>query len=262
MSIGQSILSTRERTQWLAQKLGREVRAARRSQGLSQREVAAVARTSQPTISRLEHGSVETTIATLAAAGAAIGLDLSVRLFPSDRSPLRDRGQVRMIETILGKASPAWHPTAEVSVAADAGDRRAVDLVLASALEVLAIEAQREFADVQSETRQHLAKRDVLQRHERRPVRYVLALPDTHRMHQLVRDHATLMRTLFPVSSRRAWQAIRSGKPLGGDALLWVPSTGFPDAKTDEGTAKAAQGSVAPAVPGSVGPAAHAAILG
>jgi transcriptional regulator with XRE-family HTH domain len=225
MSISQSILATRERGQWLAHKLGREIRAARRSRGMSQRDVAALAKTSQPTISRLEHGSAETTIGTLAAAGAAIGLDLSLRLFPTDRSPLRDRGQARMIETILQRSSTLWHPATEVAVAADPSDRRAIDLVLASALEVLAIEVQREFADLQSETRQHLAKRDVLQMHERRPVRYVLALPDTHRMHQLVRDHAVLMQTLFPMSSRKAWRAIRSGEPLGGDALLWVPST-------------------------------------
>lgn len=231
---GQFIWASRERSQWLAQKVGREIRSTRRSQGLSQRDVAALARTSQPTISRLEHGSAETTIATLAAAGAAIGLDLSLRLFPSERSPLRDRGQVRMIETIVDRSSPKWNPTTEVAVAADTGDRRAVDLVLASALEVLAIEAQREFADVQAETRQHLAKRDVLQSRERRPVRYVLALPDTHRMHQLVRDHAPLMRTLFPVSSRKAWHAIRSGEPLGGDALLWVPAPHIPPRSTGE----------------------------
>jgi hypothetical protein len=108
-------------------------------------------------------------------------------------------------------------------VAAEAGDRRAIDLVLASSLEVLAVEAQRDIGDAQSDTRQHRAKRDVLQSRERRPVRYVLALPDTHRTHELVREHATLMKTLFPVSSRRAWHAIRTGAPLGGDALLWVP---------------------------------------
>ena len=234
MSIGQAILSARDRSRWLARMLGKEVRARRRSQGLSQRDLAFAAGTSQPTISRLERGSVETTIATLAAVGAALGLDLSVRLFPSDRSPLRDRGQVRMVETILSKSSPVWHPSTEVGVAAETGDRRAIDLVLASALEVLAIEAQREIGDAQSETRQHLAKRDVLQARERRPVRYVLALPDTHRMHQLVREHATLMRALFPVSSRRAWQAIRTGKPLGGDALLWVPSAAPIQARTDD----------------------------
>lgn len=181
---------------------------------MSQAELAARSGTSQATVSRIERGWPGAPLDVLSNLATASGHDLALRLFATDGSRLRDRGQVRLIELIIYRAAAAWHASTEVPTGADGSDPRAIDLVLASAVEVLAIEVQRHIADAQAETRRHLLKRDALQAHGRRPVRYLLALPDTRRMRDLVRDHRTLCRSLFPISSRRAWTASVAVGPL------------------------------------------------
>lgn len=71
-----------------------------------------------------------------------------------------------------------------------------------------------------------LLKRDLLQQRESRPVRFVLALPRTRRLREIVRANESVLRAALPLSSRQVWSALRSGRPLGADGLLWLPPTG------------------------------------
>ena len=68
-------------------KAARLIREARRAAGLSQRELARAARTSQPTLARYEKGKVTPSLATLERILRAAGSRLSLSL-----EPLRTRG--------------------------------------------------------------------------------------------------------------------------------------------------------------------------
>ena len=211
------------RADWLSRRIGQEIQTTRRMFGWSQRELSARADVPQATLSRIEHGSSRADIETLVRITSALALDLSVRAFPSTRVRIRDERQLARIGFIAARASSLWHPQIEARVTTDPADARAIDLVLASAIEVAAIEVEGDLADFQGQLRPDLAKRDLLAAHESRPVRFVLALPDTRRLRGIIREHASLVARVLPASSRHIWASIRSGNPIGADGLLWLP---------------------------------------
>ena len=126
-----------------------------------------------------------------------------------------------MIEAIVAGSDPGtWRARTEVPVSST--DRRAADLVLESAVEVAHIEAERMITDLQAQVRAASLKRDLLANRYDRPVRLILAVPDTRSMRQLVREHAGFVARTFPVPSHAIWRSIRSGRAIGGDGLLFI----------------------------------------
>ena len=67
----------------LAADVGKRIRAARETAGLSQRDLAARMGTSQAAVARLEAGGVGATLTTLHRVAAALGLELNIDLRPS-----------------------------------------------------------------------------------------------------------------------------------------------------------------------------------
>jgi hypothetical protein len=136
---------------------------------------------------------------------------------------LRDSGQLRLVEAIVAASDPAtWRARTEVPVSS--ADRRAADLVLESAVEVAHIEAERLITDMQAQVRAASLKRDLLANRYDRPVRLILAVPDTRTMRRLVREHAGLLARTLPVPSLAIWRSIRTGRAIGGDGLLFIRS--------------------------------------
>jgi transcriptional regulator with XRE-family HTH domain len=211
------------RAEWLSRRIGQEVETTRRTLGWSQRDLGVRAGVPQSTVWRIEHGSRHANIETLCRLTTALALDLNVRAFPSTRVRIRDERQLARIGFITARASTLWHPQLEVRVAHDPADARAIDLLLSSAVEVVAVEVEGDLADFQAQLRPDLAKRDLLAARESRPVRFVLGLPDTRRLRGIVRDHASLVARTLPASSRHIWASIRSGNVVGGDGILWLP---------------------------------------
>ncbi|HET8570308.1 MAG TPA: helix-turn-helix transcriptional regulator [Candidatus Limnocylindria bacterium] len=212
------------RAVWLSRRIGQEVQTTRRTLGWSQRGLGVRAGVPQSTVWRIEHGSRHANIETLCRITTALALDLNVRAFPSTRVRIRDERQLARIGFITARASTLWHPQLEVRVTPDPADARAIDLVLSSAVEVVAVEVEGDLADFQAQLRPDLAKRDLLAARESRPVRFVLALPDTRRLRGIVKDHASLVARTLPASSRHIWASIRSGNVVGGDGILWLPA--------------------------------------
>jgi hypothetical protein len=106
-------------------------------------------------------------------------------------------------------------------------DRRAADVVLETPRETVQVEIERTLLDLQAQLRAAQLKRATMAERLGRPIRLVIAVPDTPRNRTIVANHQLLLATALPIPSRRAWASLRSGNPLGGDALLWVrrPST-------------------------------------
>ena len=117
----------------------------------------------------------------------------------------------------------AWHPAIEAPASPDPADHRAVDLLLGSAVELCAIEIERDLDNIESQLHADQLKRDLLAQRDSRPVRFILALPETRRLRLLVRAFRPLIDRTLPVPSRHIWSAIRTGKPVGADGLLWLP---------------------------------------
>ncbi len=221
-----NIRKAHERAGWLSHRIGQEVVTARKARGWSQRELARRVAASQTMVSRVERGWSGASVRVLCQLTAALGLDFAPRIYPADGIAVRDERQLRLVRLIVARTNPSWHPSIESRASPDPSDHRAIDLLLSSAVEVCALEVERDLQDVQGQLRADLLKRDLVAQRESRPVRFVLALPDSRRLRRLVRTFAPLFATLLPASSRHVWASIRSGKPIGADGLLWLPSTG------------------------------------
>jgi hypothetical protein len=95
-------------------------------------------------------------------------------------------------------------------------------MVLGGAGEPILIEIERGLRDFQAQLRAAQLKRVALAERLGRPVRLVIAVPDTATARRALAPHADVVASGLPVTTRAAWAAIRSGGPLAGDALLWV----------------------------------------
>jgi len=212
-----------ERAEWLSRRIGQEIHSARKACGWSQAELAARAGVDQSAVSRVERGWTRVSVALLSRLTVELALDFSARVYPADDLVLRDERQLRQVGLIVARKGAAWHASLEARVGVDSRDHRAIDIVLATALEVWAVEVERDLSNFQEQLRGDLLKRDLLAQRESRPVRFILALPDTRRLRAVVRAHQPLIRETLPASSRQIWACLRLGTPLGADGLLWLP---------------------------------------
>src|SRR4051812_44379195 len=128
----------------------------RRAAGLSMAEVAEAAGVSVDTIRRLERAdSGACTLDLLSRVAEAVGLQLAASLHPNG-DPVRDRGQLDLIDRLRKRLGPATRLRTEVPVPI-AGDLRAGDAMLEVAgtdgfVDVL-IEAETHLVDIQQVAR-------------------------------------------------------------------------------------------------------------
>ena len=176
---------------------------------------------SQAFVSQVERGRKTPSFRVLHRLTSAVGHDLSVRFYPGGGIRLRDSGQIRVAEAIRAALAPAWRVGLEVPVGAPP-DRRAADMVLKLRGEAVEIEIETALADFQAQLRSGQLKRAALADRIGRPVRLVIALPDTRRNRLVVADHRLVVQAALPERSRRIWSALQGGSEVGGDGLLWV----------------------------------------
>ena len=201
--------------------MGAELRVARAAAGLSQSSVAERAGLAQTMVSRIERGCGTAALETLARVAAAVGHDLSVRLYPATGISLRDSGQLSVAAAVGGRAHASWTVRLEAPIGADR-DRRAADMLLLGASAVVHVEIERRIVDLQAQLRAAQLKRVALAERHSAPVRLVIALPESPHARAMLRAHGDALRLALPLSSRRIWAALASGADPGGDGLLWV----------------------------------------
>ncbi len=204
----------------LAAAFGRELRIARMVHGMTQRQAAHLAGVSQAEVSKAERATVDISLVARCPLAAACGHELGWRLYPVAMVRLRDSGQLTLAQAIVGAAHPSWKSRLEVPVAP--GDARAADLVLTGATEVIHVEVERALVDLQAQLRSAQLKREALAEREQRPIRLVIAVPDSAQSRARLAPFRDLLSRTLPATSGRAWRAIRAGEPLGADAILFV----------------------------------------
>jgi transcriptional regulator with XRE-family HTH domain len=215
--------SAASRSRWLALRFGQELRIARVTAGLSQAQLAKRAGVTQTVVSRAERGLEEASIRVRCRLAAAAGHELGWRLYPVASVSLRDSGQLAIAQTICSRAHRSWIPSLEVPVSS--GDARAADLLLVGPSEIIHVEIERSLVDVQGQLRAAQLKRSVIadqSRYEGRPIRLVIAVPDTRTARLRLAPVADLLAQALPGDPRRIWGAVREGSALGCDGLLFV----------------------------------------
>jgi hypothetical protein len=151
---------------------------------------------------------------------AAAGQEVSLKLFPVSSVPLRDSGQIELAMAIAGAADRSWRARFEVPTGP--GPLHAADVVLDRPDEVVHVEIERRIVDFQAQWRSIELKRASHASRESRPVRVVVAVPDTASMRTRIQENADLVARVLPLRSRALWRAIRTGSSIGGDGLLLV----------------------------------------
>lgn len=194
-----------------------EVRLRRIGAGVSQRRLAQVLRCSRQLIGAMESGHLQDIGAIqLARMGAAVGLDVPIRTYPSG-SPLRDAAQLRLLERFRETIGDAWMWRTEVAVSGSPDDRRAIDVVLAKATRRVGVEAVTRLTDAQDQVRSFLLKQEAAALEC-----MVVVLADTRHNRQALRDASATLRPAFPGQSRSTLRDLRAGRVPRSNGVAMV----------------------------------------
>jgi transcriptional regulator with XRE-family HTH domain len=188
--------------------------------GLSQVRLAALAGVSQTEVSKAERGRNDVSLEARCRLAAACGHELGWRLYPVATVRLRDSGQMTLAQAIVAAAHPSWKARLEVPIGR--GDLRAADLLLIGPTEIIHIEIERALVDFQAQLRSAQLKRELLAARDRRPMRLVIAAPDSATSRARIARFEQLVTQTMPASSRGIWRGIRRGEPLNADGILFV----------------------------------------
>lgn len=195
------------------QELGRELREARVAAGLSQTIVARAAGISHASLSRVERGVAPTlALARLDVLAAVLGHRLSVRLYPVGL-PLRDAGQIRLLERLRSclPSTLAWRTEVPIPTP---GDFRAWDASIGGSGWKAFVDAETRIRDVQA-----LERRTALKRRDTRTDRVILLIADTRANRAVLRSlGGPLVDGALPGHAILA--ALRAGRDPGGSGVV------------------------------------------
>ena len=167
------------RSRELRRAIGHDFRQSREDQGIGQRTLARAAGIDPGHLARIESGTVAASLEVLERIAACLGGEVGVRYFPSAGSPLRDRIQAPIVETLLGLLHPTWKPFVEVVVHRPA--RGVIDVVLARPNEgtVVAVEVHSQIRRLEQLLRWSNLKRESLPTAELWPYLAAISPPAT-----------------------------------------------------------------------------------
>ena len=197
--------------------LGRDLRTARMSAGLSQDQVGRHAGLSGSQIGRIERGeALRLSVLTASVVAAVLGLELVVRTYPGGTA-VRDTAQLGLLGRLRARIGDDWRWQYEVSLRY--GDQRAWDATIQRSGEpwFVAIEAETRIEDVQALIRRISQKRDA-----GGSVRVVLLVADTRHNRAVLAAGAAVFQAEFPVQTREALAVLAKGGVPSGDAIVVI----------------------------------------
>ena len=212
----------------LTRAIAGDVRRIRTDIAASQAAVAAEAGIDRAHLTRIECGTAHPSLRSLVAVAAAMGADVSVRLYPGRGPKLTDRHSARMIELTLNELAPVWRAHLEVRV--DRPVRGYVDVVLdrgdmpllvASEFESMLprLEQQIRWA---SEKAAAIASSDLVGPGPPPQISKLLVLRSTERTRGLARTFESTLRTAYPARTREAVDSLRTGATWPDAAIVWI----------------------------------------
>ena len=218
--------------------LARQLLHLREDAGITQEELAAAAGMTQGYVARIEAGAALPTLEAYTALSAALGCDLSMRIYPNTGPAIRDRHQAPMVEALLRMIGPDWRAFPEVPVRAPA--RGVVDLVLhreGPPNVIVATEIESEIRRLEQRVRWHAEKAAALPSSAvwtaanaavgtAPTISRLLVLRSTRANRQLAREFEHTLGAAYPASSAHCFAALRDGAPWSGPAILWASTAG------------------------------------
>jgi transcriptional regulator with XRE-family HTH domain len=192
----------------------RDLRAGRIDRGLSGAAVARAVGLSPGQYSRIERGlSGSVSIEQVALIAAAIGSDLSVRVYPSGQ-PIRDAAHAALIRRFQARIHPSLRLQTEVPFP-DPHDRRAWDAVLQGPSWRLGVEAETRPRD-----RQALERRLALKLRDGDVSSLVLLLLDSRYNRDFVRSNDDAFHERFPMPGPRCMELLKAGIDPGASSIV------------------------------------------
>jgi transcriptional regulator with XRE-family HTH domain len=196
-------------------QIGDDLREARLRAGLSQAAVARAIGCSASTISRVERGLVpNVTIAFLTRHAATVGLLVRVGLFPVG-SPVRDAGQLRVLNRLQAHIGPGWRWLVEMSVRAD--DLRAFDAGVIRPGCRVGFDVWARVRDVQAQARASSQKQL-----DGGVDRLILVFGDTDANRRAVRHAGEALRRAFPLTTRQVLASLREDRDPAANGIVFV----------------------------------------
>jgi transcriptional regulator with XRE-family HTH domain len=195
-------------------RLGRELREARESSGLSLRDLGQAVSISHSQASRIERGLVhDPSLRALTRMAAAVGLEMSIRLYPVG-DPLRDVAHSRLLDRFRSELHPSLTIHHEVPFGRD-HDLRAWDAVVSGAGWRVAVEAETRLADVQA-----LVRRISLKKRDGGIATVILVIADTRGNRAAKVAARGSLAAEFPISGRAVLAALRAGESPSGSGVI------------------------------------------
>lgn len=208
------LAQARADTRRTKEELGREIRSARHSSGVSQRVAGARVGMSHAQFGRIERAELDDpTIDQAARACASVGLSLIVRAVPGG-DPALDAGQLALLDRLRRRLPTTITLRTEVPLPIP-GDRRAWDGVITIDGVDVAIEAEARIRDAQA-----LDRRCALKRRDGGIATMILLVADTIANSRMLALHRGALRSSFPLDTRTVLAAIGAGRPPSASGIV------------------------------------------
>ncbi len=225
-----------ERQRHLRRAVADELHRVRLDEGLASRQVSTAAGLHHSHLPRIETGDRQPSLDALVALAAAMGHDVSIRLYPATGPRVRDHVQVRMIEALLAALHSRWVARLEVAVYRPV--RGVIDVVLQDQEEgdMVAGEGHSAIHSVERQVRWAGEKADALEsargwpwsdRPDRPDVGRLLLVRNTAAMRELARTLPATFATAYPARPEDAVEALTTtGCRWPGNVIVWVQVDG------------------------------------
>jgi transcriptional regulator with XRE-family HTH domain len=200
----------------LKDELGGELREARLSAGLRQRDVARALGCSHSRVGRAERGALrDISLVHAARHGAVVGLRLHARFYPAGGG-LRDAAQVALLDRLRQRVGQAWHWRLEAPVGLS-GDLRAFDALLTSRLDPqvkVAVEAITRLRDAQAQLRAA-----TLKQRDGGVARLVIVIKASNANRRALREARGVLGIGLPAATRTVLARLAAGEDPGADGI-------------------------------------------
>ena len=204
----------RELTRQIRTELGREIRSARLSAGVSLREAGQRVSMSHAQLGRVERGLLEhVTVDQLSRSCAAVGLRLWVRAVPG-AGPALDAPQLQLLRRLRHRLPKHIRVRTEVPLPAP-GDPRAWDSILDLHPTATPVEAETRLRDIQA-----LDRRCSLKQRDGRAEVVILLVSDTAHNRAVLAEHREALRASFPLDTRAVMRAVEEGRTPGASGIV------------------------------------------